>query len=104
MELLNPDTATYGCVYYDGTEFIDLEPYQVDVPYVFHYKVEVTTNNSTSIPKFHSAHYQTYDLTPINSDNLLSHTTKDWYFIKAGTYDVVINLKTFEISFELLPE
>ena len=100
LELLNPDTATYSCVYYDGTDFITLQPYESDVPYVFRQRIVVTTQYTTRIPDFHTAKYRTYDLTVVDTMNVLMSN----YFKQPGTYDVIVNLKTFEITAELLPE
>lgn len=103
LELLNPDTATYSCVYYDGANFINLEPYDTGVPYIFRQRLTVDTQYTTSLPKFHTTKYKTYKLTVIPSD-LLTGGGKNYYFKQVGTYDLIINLKTFEISVELLPE
>lgn len=103
LELLNPDTATYSCVYYDGNDFIELEPYDVSVPYVFRKRIVVDVSYTT-LPNFHTTKYKTYDLTVIDETNLLISGNKYHYFKTVGTYDVVVNLKTFEISVELLPE
>ena len=104
LELLNPDTATYGCVYYDGTDFIELQPCEVDVPYIFRQRIEVDTDYTTSIPSFHSTSYRTYQLTVVDTEDVLMGSGRNYYFKKAGTYDVIINLKTFEISAERVPE
>lgn len=104
LELINPDTATYSCVYYDGIDFIELQPYELDVPYVFHQKIVVTTKYTTSLPKFHSEGYKTYDLAVVDPANVLMGSGSNYYFKQPGTYDLIINLKTFEISAELLPE
>lgn len=104
MELIDPDTATYGCVYYDGTDFITLQPYELDVPYVFRQRIIVTTQYTTSLPKFHSAGYKTYELTVVDSTDVLMGSGSNYYFKQVGTYDVIVNLKTFEITAELLPE
>lgn len=100
LRLLNPDTATYSCVYYDGNNFNVLSPYDASVPYVFRQRVEVTTKYTTSLPKFHTEKYRTYDLSAVASDLI----TAGGNFKNPGTYDVIVNLKTFEISVELLPE
>lgn len=103
FELLNPDTAEYTCVYYDGTDFIELAPQDSAVPYIFKQRVYVDTNYTTSVPKFHTKKYRTYNLTVVPSSAITS-TEKYHYFKKIGTYDLTINLKTFELSVELLPE
>ena len=102
MELKNPDTATYSCVYYNGTDFITLQPYETDVPYVFHYQITVDKNDN--LPNFHSANYGTYDLTVVDTANVLTGSGSNYGFKNAGTYNLIINLKTFEIMAERLPE
>ena len=102
MELINPDTATYGCVYYDGTDFITLQPYETDVPYIFHY--QITVDKYDDLPDFHSANYRTYDLIVVDTTNVLMGSGSNHYFKNTGTYNLIINLKTFEITVELLPE
>lgn len=102
LKLINPDTATYSCVYYDGTDFITLQPYESDVPYVFRQRIVVTTQYTTSLPKFHTTKYNTYDLKVVDTMGVL--TSSGSSFKQPGTYDVIINLKTFEITAELLPE
>lgn len=102
MELINPDTATYGCVYYDGTEFITLQPYETDVPYIFHY--QITVDKYDNLPDFHSANYRTYDLIVVDTTNVLMGSGSNHYFKNKGTYNLIINLKTFEITVESLPE
>lgn len=102
LELLNPETATYSCVYYDGTDFIALQPYKLDVPYIFHH--QITVDKYDSLPDFHTEKYKTYDLTVLDAEDVLMGSENNYYFKKSGTYDLIINLKTFEISVELLQE
>jgi len=96
LVLLNPDTASYSCVYYDGSEFIELSPVESSVPYVFKMQF-VADSDLTSVPDFHTENYRTYALTPVGDVFYVS--SKNYcYFKKAGTYDIEINLKTFEIT------
>lgn len=104
LELLNPDTATYSCVYYDGNEFNELTPYNADVPYIFRQRLVVTTRWTTSVPKFHTANYRTYDLTVVDTTDVLMGSGKNYYFKEPGEYELTINLKTFEITAELLQQ
>ena len=104
FELLNPDTATYSCVYYDGKDFITLEPYETDVPYIFRQRIVVETKYTTDLPKFHTEKYKTYSLTVVDTTDVLMGSGDNYYFKQPGIYDVIVNLKTFEITAELLPE
>lgn len=105
LELLNPDTAIYSCVYYDGADFITLQPCENDIPYIFRHRLTITTANDTKVPQFHTEKYRTYDLTVMDTAGVLTRTNKgNYYFRKTGTYDLTVNLKTFELSVELLPE
>ena len=104
LVLLNPDTATYSCVYYDGENFVELQPYDGDVPYVFCKQIIVDTKYTTSLPKFYSSKYKTYSLTVVDTTDVLMGSGENYYFKNPGTYNLIINLKTFEISAELLPE
>ena len=104
LELINPDTATYTCVYYDNNDFIELTPYDVSVPYLFRQRVVADTKYTTSVPDFYTTKYRTYKLTVIDTNNLLLGSEDDYTFKNIGTYELTINLKTFEMSVELLPE
>lgn len=103
MELLNPDTASYSCIYYDGSDFIELEPYDDSTPYVFRHRFTVDRKYTTNIPHFYSLCYNEYSFS--YADSPLIITNGDYHYFKdIGTYDIIINLKTFEIRIELLPE
>ena len=104
FELLNPENADYSCVYYDGNDFIELEPYEEGLPYIFRHRIVVDTNNSTSVPKFYTSKYKTYSLTVAPSDLLFVSAKNNHYFKQAGTYELIINLKTFEITVERVTE
>ncbi|MBQ3066867.1 MAG: hypothetical protein IJD18_02450, partial [Clostridia bacterium] len=97
------NSATYSCVYHDGTDFVELQPYEADVPYVFRLTFVVDTKYTTSLPKFYTSSYNTYDLTVVQSD-LLSSTEQNHYFKNPGTYSIVVNLQTFQVSVELMPQ
>ena len=103
LELTNPETAEYSCVYYDGSEFIELQPAEGDAPYIFRQRINVDTKYTTQIPDFHTASYRTYALTVIDSEYLMS-SGKNYYFKQMGEYELVINLKTFEITALPIPE
>ena len=103
LELTNPETADYTCVYYDGSEFINLALVDENVPYIFSYQIQVSTQNTTSVPKFYNTHYSQYKLSITNSPDVMG-SGNYYYFKKIGTYNLTINLKTFELTAELLPE
>lgn len=102
LELVNVETADYTCVYYNGSEFVDLQLQDQDVRYVFTYQIDVDSK-FTKIPSFYSANYSKYELAVINSDDVRL-SGGDYYFNKIGTYKITINLKTFELMAEILPE
>lgn len=102
LEIKNPDTADYNCVYYDGEEFISLTPYDESTPYVFRLRL-VVDKSLTRVPDFHTEKYKTYALTPTPCDFLMI-SGKNAYFKEVGTYDVIIDLKAFKITVERLPE
>ncbi|MBQ9756068.1 MAG: hypothetical protein IJV99_00545 [Clostridia bacterium] len=101
MELLSPSTATYGCVYYDGANFIELQPYEVDVPYVFHFQLNAEKHDF--FPNFYSTAFRKYSLKVTQTDYVVS-TGNSYFFTRTGRHNLIINLRTFEISVELLPE
>lgn len=101
LVLRDPDTATYTCVYYDG-EFHSLSPVDAGTPYLFRHRMVVDTKNTTSVPKFYTEKSRTYALSVAPSD-LLVAGERYHYFKEPGTYDLTINLKTFEITVERVP-
>ncbi|MBR2903978.1 MAG: hypothetical protein IKC37_04950 [Clostridia bacterium] len=102
LVLRDPDTATYSCVYYDGSEFITLSPVDEAVPYIFRQRI-VVEDKYDHVPNFHTTKFETYDLTVEDSEFLLT-TQYGPVFRNVGTYDLIINLKTFTISVELTPQ
>ena len=102
MELVNPDTAKYSCVYYDGEEFKTLTPYELDVPYIFRQRITVDTKYTTSVPDFHTENYRTYTLTIVDPENVLTSSGEN--FKDVGNYELIVNLKTFELTVRVLPE
>ena len=57
----------------------------------------------TTVPHFYNANYSEYKLTVVNSPDVML-TGTSYYFKKIGTYKITINLKTFELTVELLPQ
>ena len=106
LELKNPETADYSCVYYDGNDFISLELENNAVPYIFTYQITANTpynpleSGNTKLHTLYSENYGEYKLTIINSPDINAYH----YCKKAGTYKVTVNLMTFELTAELLPE
>ncbi|MBQ9791204.1 MAG: hypothetical protein IJW28_01325 [Clostridia bacterium] len=106
LELKNPETADYSCVYYDGDDFIPLELVDNNVPYIFTYQITADTpynpltSGNTKLHTLYSENYGEYKLTIINSPDINAYH----YCKEKGTYKVTVNLKTFELTAELLPE
>lgn len=98
LELVDPDNADYGCVYYDGTDFNVLAPSDAECPYIFRQRIEVTTKYTTRVPDFHSEHYRTYALTVVDPADVLMGSGDNYYFKEPGVYELTVNLKTFEVS------
>lgn len=102
FELTNPDSATYSCLYFEDGDFAVLTPYDENQPHIFRRRL-VVDRKYKSVPDFYSAGYATYALTVLPSDYIIS--SDDYHnFKQVGTYDIIVNLKTFEISIELIPE
>ncbi|MBQ3115750.1 MAG: hypothetical protein IJC07_01845 [Clostridia bacterium] len=97
FELLNPETATYTCVHYNGEDFIDLNKVSEQTPYLF--TMELTAEKNQRLPNFYSAKYRTYNLS-LKEANLFSKYGDSYYFKQAGTYKVTIDLLNFEIQVE----
>ena len=102
LELTNPQTANYTCVYYNGNDFINLSLDDQNISYIFTLQYEVDTAY-TSVPKFYNTHYTQYKLSLATSPNIVG-SGESYYFKTTGTYKLTINLITFEITAELLPE
>ena len=100
FSIKNLESADFGCIYYDGEDFIELEPVDEATPYLFRQRIEVTTKNTTSVPKFYSGKYTAYKL-KVKPSELLSSTEKYSYFKNVGTYDLTVDLMNFEITVEL---
>ncbi|MBO4962267.1 MAG: hypothetical protein J6C97_00670, partial [Clostridia bacterium] len=101
LELINANTATYSCVYYDGENFNELAPYDASVPYIFYQQYVVSKQYTYSVPNFHTNKYKTYSLSVVDTNNLL---ISNKYFKNIGTYNLIVNLKDFTITVELVPE
>ena len=87
---------------YNGNDFINLSLDDQNIPYIFTLQYEVDTAY-TSVPKFYNTHYTQYKLSLATSPNIVG-SGESYYFKTAGTYKLTINLITFEITAELLPE
>lgn len=102
FELVNVETADYTCIYYDGSQFITLQLVDPNVPYVFTYEIDVDTKFEF-VPKFYTEHYYQHSLEVVDSPNI-SKNGEYAYLKDIGRYKLTINLKTFQLSAELLPE
>jgi len=99
-ELTNPDTADYTLQVYETSEdIITLTPVDPSVPYIFNYTV--TVRERQSLPIFISAGYTMYDLSLNPSEYV--HSEYEWFIIP-GTYRLEINLKTFTVTANYLPQ
>ena len=103
LELINVETADYSCCYYNGNDFVDLELESQSIPYVFVCQLSVDTQY-TSVPDFYTKNYIENKLTLVNSPNIMTSSSNNYYFKNTGTYNIKVNLKTFELAVELLPE
>ena len=103
FELNDVSSASYSCLYYDGSNFLTLQPYEADVPYIFRQRI-VVDEKYTALPDFHTASYRTYRLTVVDTENVFSAVGKSHYFKETGTYDIIINLRSFEVTAVRLPE
>jgi len=116
-ELVAADENGYGAYVFvdENLNLVALELVNEDVNYEFEFQCRVVSQvvGNTEIvienlPEIYNAKYQKYHLVPTaeSLDLLRESTSKDglYYFRKAGTYRLMINLKTFEIGVELMPE
>lgn len=107
-ELVEADD--YTAVVYVNGEFKNLQLLDEDVKHVFTYQYVATSDIggygviSDDVPKIFNKSYKAYNLTPSGADALIGKLKSSYYFKKAGTYNLTINLQTFEFSVEKLPE
>lgn len=109
VELVDKETATYSAVVYENNEFKDLTLENSDIPYIYEYTFTTTADYENyrrdDLPSIYSASYQEYSLTPLESEFIGEFDYKgeiSYYFKKAGTYRLTINLSDFTISAEKL--
>lgn len=103
LELVNKDTADYTCCYWKDNDIASLELADQNVPYIFVYEMDVEKRYDVGIPNFYNAHYQEYQLTVLPS-SYLTIIVDNYKFAETGRFRLYINLKTFEITVELLPQ
>jgi len=97
---------------------VQLELLNQDINYEFVFECRVTSELvgnyqvvTTELPKIYNDKLQSYELVP-TAESLTAglvrestyHGSKSYYFKKAGVHRLIINLKTFEISVELIAE
>lgn len=99
VELTNPDTADYSLMVYENGEPVSLTAPDDSQPYLFTY--QRTMKRLSSVPILVSKDYLIYELSAVPSDAFIEGSD---YFVEAGTYIMTINLKTFEVSAERIPE
>ncbi|MBR1954310.1 MAG: hypothetical protein IKA29_00115 [Clostridia bacterium] len=101
VELTNPDTAHYTLyVFKSGeSEPTKLTPANANQPYLFEY--QVTLRRNASVPIFTSESYAMYSFSVAESEYFDS---KYEMFTTEGTYLLQINLKTFTITVNYIPQ
>ena len=102
-ELLNPETATYKVIYYEDGDFKTLQPSESNVPYIFKKRITVERKYQ-NLPDFYSDNYTNYKLSVVDIASVLYCNDGEYYFKQVGSYDLTINLQTFELTVEMLPE
>ena len=102
LELTNPETATYSCVYYDGKNFLPLAPTDGNTPYIFTCLVTIEYKYDY-IPDFHTDNYNTYSL-EVEASELVIRGEDDAFFKETGDFVLTIDLKEFKITVARLPE
>ncbi len=102
IEPVSPDAIRYTCQIYEDGDFITLTPYDEAAPHVIRYRMSADEKD-TRIPTFYTESYDEIVFVATEDENLdVSGST--YYLREVGTYDVILNFKTFELTVERLPE
>ena len=105
VEVSDPSKLTYDCLTYAHGEFITLTPKDPNVPYIFEYKYEATSDVggygvvSDDVPDFYNKSYKKYELT-VEESSLLGNNKGKYYFKKPGKYVLTIDLLNLILSVE----
>ena len=99
VELTNPDTADYSLQIYENGAPTTVSAEDPSVPYIFNYSI--TVRKYQSLPVMVSADYIMYDLSLAPSEHVDSEYEM---FQTPGTYRLEINLKTFTVTAEYVPQ
>ena len=97
VEVSDPSILVYHCLTYKDGEFITLSPVDPEVPYVFEYEYEATSDVggygvvSDDLPKFYNKAYQEYVFT-VEESSLLGSYEGSYYFKKKGFYLITLDL------------
>ena len=101
----DPSQMVYDCLTYLNGEFITLSPKDPNVPYLFEYNYEATSDvggygiMSDDVPSFYNKTYKEYALT-VEESPLLGKGSKKYYFKKAGKYILTIDLLNLTLKVE----
>lgn len=102
LEPVSPDAIRYTCFIYKDGDFITLTPYDEAVPYIIRYRMSADEKD-TRIPTFYTESYEEIVFTATEDENI-DGSGGIYYLREVGTYDVILNFKTFELTVERLPE
>jgi hypothetical protein len=104
-EVSDPSKLTYECITYVNGEFITLTPKDPNVPHIFEYKYEATSDVggygvvSDDVPDFYNKSYKKYELT-VEESSLLGNNKGKYYFKKQGKYVLTIDLLNLTLGVE----
>ena len=104
-EVSDPSKLTYDCLTYANGGFITLTPKDPNVPYIFEYKYEATSDvggygvMSDDVPDFYNKSYKKYELT-VEESSLLGNNKGNYYFKKQGKYVLTIDLLNLTLGVE----
>ena len=112
LELTNKITADYYAQYVvynkdtHKSDWIQLQPTDASTPYIFSF--QLTVDRFTDIPTIYDNGIREYNLTLLDANNTTKFgkftRSEYYYFNTAGTYNITVNLDTFTISAEFVPE
>ena len=106
VELVEANESSYSAVIYENKEFVNLQLENENIKYIFKHQITITTQKYgnydvvvDTLPKIYNSSYVEFNLTPTEeSKALLRETSGKYYFKKAGTYNITVNLQNFTIA------